>query len=58
MYLSTKEVAVKLQVTKMTISRMVKKGDLKPVNPHKDYFLFDAKEVDCLIFKKHSRCNK
>jgi excisionase family DNA binding protein len=58
MYLSTKEVATKLQVTKMTISRMVKKGDLTPVNSHKDYFLFDASAIDCLTYKKHSRCNK
>jgi excisionase family DNA binding protein len=48
MYLCTKEVAKKLQVSKMTISRMVKKGRLNPINPHMRFFLFNANEIDCL----------
>lgn len=54
MFLKTKEVAEKLLVTKMTISIMVKKGILKPINSDKNYFLFDSKEVDCLILKRQS----
>jgi excisionase family DNA binding protein len=52
MLLNTKEVAKALQVTKMTISRMVKRGALVPINSHKDYFLFDAEQVESLTFKK------
>ncbi|WP_366143584.1 helix-turn-helix domain-containing protein [Flavobacterium sp.] len=48
MYLCTKEVANKLQVSKMTISRMVKNGRLKPINTQKRFFLFNANEIDCL----------
>ena len=58
MFLNTKEVAVKLRTTKMTISRMVKRGDLKPVNSHKDYFLFEASQIDCLTPKTSKLCNK
>jgi predicted site-specific integrase-resolvase len=58
MYLNTLEVANRLQVTKMTISRMVKKGILKPVNNHNRYFMFDAKQVDCLTSKTATPCNK
>lgn len=58
MFLNTKEVANKLQVTKMTISRMVKRGVLTPVNSHKDYFLFEASQIDCLTFKTSMQCNK
>ncbi|MBW4359732.1 helix-turn-helix domain-containing protein [Flavobacterium taihuense] len=54
MFLKTKEVAEKLSVTKMTISTMVKKGKLNPVNSDKRYFLFEAKEIDCLILKRQS----
>lgn len=48
MYLCTKDVANKLQVSKMTISRMVKKGKLKPINTQPRFFLFNANEIDCL----------
>jgi excisionase family DNA binding protein len=58
MYYSTKEVAERLKVTKMTISRMVKRGELTPVNSHKDYFLFEASQIDCLTLKTSNQCNK
>lgn len=51
MYYNTKEVANKLQVSKMTISRMVKRGALTPVNSQKDYFLFEASHIECLTSK-------
>jgi len=56
MFYSTKEVANKLQVTKMTISRMVKSGKLKPINSQKDYFLFEASQIDCLTPKPSKQC--
>ena len=40
MFISTKQVAEKLQCTKMTVTRLVRKGVLTPVNPQKEYFLF------------------
>jgi excisionase family DNA binding protein len=58
MYYSTKEVAKKLEVTKMTISRMVKRNELTPVNTHKDYFLFEASQIDCITPKTSKLCNK
>jgi excisionase family DNA binding protein len=58
MYYSTNEVALKLQCSKMTITRMVKKGVLKPINTQKNYFLFEAKQIDCLTFKTSMKCNK
>jgi excisionase family DNA binding protein len=58
MFLNTKEVAERLKVTKMTISRMVKRGELTPVNSHKDYFLFEASQIDCLTLKTSNQCNK
>ena len=57
-FLNTKAVMLKLQVTKMTVSRMVKNGKLTPVNDDPHYFLFDAKAIECLTYKKHSKCNK
>jgi excisionase family DNA binding protein len=51
-FLSTKEVAQMLQVTKMTVTRMAKSGKLTPINSQKDYFLFDAEQVESLTFKK------
>lgn len=54
MFLKTKDVAEKLSVTKMTISNMVTRGQLKPINNDPRYFIFDAKQVDCLILKKQS----
>jgi len=58
MYLNSKDVAKKLQCTKMTISRMVKRGSLKPINNDCRYFLFDAKDIECLTLKHSSKCNK
>jgi predicted site-specific integrase-resolvase len=58
MFLNSKEVAEKLKVTKMTISRMVKKGELTPVNSHKDFFLFEASQIECLTPKTSKLCNK
>jgi excisionase family DNA binding protein len=58
MFLNSKEVAERLKVTKMTISRMVKRGELTPVNSHKDYFLFEASQIDCLTLKTSNQCNK
>jgi excisionase family DNA binding protein len=56
MYYNTKEVAERLQVTKMTISRMVKSGKLKPINSHKNYFLFEASQIECLTIKTFRQC--
>lgn len=56
MYYNTKEVAKRLQVTKMTISRMVKSGKLKPINSHKNYFLFEASQIECLTIKTFKQC--
>lgn len=55
---NTKEVALKLGVTKMTITNMVKRGELTPVNTQKDYFLFEASQIDCLTPKTSRKCNK
>ena len=52
MFISTKQVAEKLQCTKMTVSRYVKRGILTPVNPQTEYFLFDENEVELLISKR------
>lgn len=54
MYYKAKQVAEKLSVTKQTIFNMVTRGQLKPINDDPRYFLFDAKQVDCLILKKQS----
>ncbi len=53
-FLCTKEVAKELKVSKMTISRMVEKGILNPVNTHTRFFLFKESEV---IFVKDSKIN-
>jgi hypothetical protein len=52
MYLKTKEVANKLGYTTRNIALLVKAGKLKPVNNHKDFFLFDAKEIELFNLKK------
>ena len=52
MYLSTKEVANILGYTRRNIALLVKAGKLKPVNNHKDFFLFDAKDVELFNSKK------
>ena len=36
----------------MTVSRLVKRGALTPVNSQKDYFLFDPIEVELFNAKK------
>jgi predicted site-specific integrase-resolvase len=50
--LKTKEVAEILGYTPRNIALLVKAGKLKPVNTHKDFFLFDAKEIELLTPKK------
>ena len=52
MFISTKQVAEKLQCTKMTVTRLVRKGVLTPVNPQKEYFLFDESEVELFNSKR------
>jgi predicted site-specific integrase-resolvase len=52
--LKTKEVAELLGYTQRNIALMVKAGKLKPVNDHKDFFLFDAKEIELFNSKKVS----
>jgi len=47
--LSTKEVASLLGCTKRNVTRMVAAKQLKPINQHERFFLFDEKEV--LTFK-------
>lgn len=42
---STKEVAEYLNCSKRGIHYLVKKGVLKPINHHKEFFLFDENEV-------------
>jgi hypothetical protein len=52
MYLKTKEVASILGYTTRNIALLVKSGKLKPVNNHKDFFLFDSKDVELFNSKK------
>lgn len=52
--LNTKQVAEKLSVTKETVSNLVKRGEITPINSDKNYFLFAAKDVDSLILKRQS----
>jgi predicted site-specific integrase-resolvase len=52
--LKTKEVAELLGYTQRNIALMVKAGKLRPVNTHKDFFLFDAKEIELFNSKKVS----
>ncbi|MEC5164446.1 hypothetical protein RCH18_000162 [Flavobacterium sp. PL11] len=52
--LKTKEVAELLGYTPRNIALLVKAGKLKPVNDHKDFFLFDAKEIELFNSKKVS----
>ncbi|WP_157539244.1 hypothetical protein [Nonlabens sp. MIC269] len=53
-FLSTKEVAKRLGYTARNIAFLVKAGKLSPVNNHKEFFLFDAKEIDLFNSKKES----
>jgi predicted site-specific integrase-resolvase len=50
--LKTKEVAELLGYTPRNIALLVKAGKLKPVNTHKDFFLFDAEKIELLTPKK------
>ncbi|QXP71952.1 hypothetical protein H0I29_07770 [Polaribacter sp. R2A056_3_33] len=52
MLLKTKEVANLIGCTSRNVALIVKSGKLKPVNNHKDFFLFDAKEVELFNSKK------
>ena len=52
MFLKSKEVANKLGYTQRNIALLVKAGKLKPVNNHKDFFLFDSKDVELFNSKK------
>jgi hypothetical protein len=56
--LKTKQVATLLGYTQRNIALMVKAGKLQPVNDHKDFFLFDAKEIELLTPKKVSNAKK
>jgi hypothetical protein len=56
--LKTKEVATLLGYTQRNIALLVKAGKLKPVNSHKDFFLFDAKEIELFNPKKVSNAKK
>jgi DNA-binding transcriptional MerR regulator len=51
-YLSTKDVAKKLGYTARNIALLVKAGKLKPVNNHKEYYLFDANEIELFNSKR------
>ena len=53
---NTKEAAEILQVTKMTISRMVKSGKLKPIYFYKSFFLFNNSDI--LFFKENKQLLK
>jgi hypothetical protein len=52
MYLKSKEVANLIGCTSRNIALLVKAGKLKPVNNHKDFFLFDSKDVELFNSKK------
>jgi excisionase family DNA binding protein len=49
--LSTNELAKKLNLSKSTVCRMVKRGDLTPINPQKTHFLFDENVLNSLTPK-------
>ena len=51
-FLKTKEVANIFGCTQRNVALMVKAGKLKPVNKHKDFFLFDANEIELFNSKK------
>ena len=56
--LKTKEVAALLGYTQRNIALMVKAGKLNPVNNHKDFFLFDAEQIESFNPKKLSDAKK
>nr|WP_309759592.1 helix-turn-helix domain-containing protein [Flavobacterium sp.] len=49
---STKQLADKLSVTKETVSNLVKRGEITPINEDKNYFIFAAKDVEAIILKR------
>jgi hypothetical protein len=51
-YLNSKEVAKILGYTSRNVALLVKSGKLKPVNNHKDFFLFDTNEIELFNSKK------
>lgn len=55
MLLNTKQVAANLSVTKMTVTRLVKKGCLTPINSDCKYFLFNKDEVESLKSKRKAK---
>lgn len=55
-FTNTKEAAEILQITKMTISRMVKSGKLKPIYFYKSFFLFNKSDI--LFFKENKQLLK
>jgi hypothetical protein len=56
--LKTKEVAKLLNYTQRNVALLVKSGKLTPVNKHKDFFLFDAGEIELFNSKKLSNAKK
>jgi hypothetical protein len=52
MLLKTKEVANLIGCTSRNVALIVKSGKLKPVNNHKDFYLFDSKDVELFNSKK------
>jgi hypothetical protein len=52
MLLKTKEVANLIGCTSRNVALIVKAGKLKPVNSHKDFYLFDSKDVELFNSKK------
>jgi len=56
--LKTKEVAALLGYTQRNIALMVKAGKLNPVNNHKDFFLFDATQIELSNSKKVTNAKK
>ena len=53
--LKTKEVALILGCTQRNVALLVKAGKLTPVNNHKDFYLFDAKQIKMIKSKKLSK---
>lgn len=47
--ITSKETAKILGCSVQTISKMVRKGLLKPINPQKGYCLFDNEEIQKLL---------
>lgn len=56
--LKSKEVATILGCTPRNIALLVNAGKLIPVNKHKDFFLFDASQIELFNLKKLSNAKK